>query len=520
VAACVASLLAASSAWPAEGDRRAPARLLDVLEYRVEGSTRLSPAELEATVRPYLGLLRSLDDVEKARAAVEKAYQDAGFQSVTVALPPQTVREGIVTLAVTEGRVGRLRVRGARWFLPSEIRAQAPSLAEGTVPNFNEVVRDIVVLNQLPDRRVTPAVQVGTDPGTVDVDLNVEDHLPLHGSLGVDDKHGRDTTLLRTAASLHYDNLWQLGHSLSFSARLAPKRLDDGRVLSASYQARFPELTWLSLQLNGINHDSNITTVGGVGVAGKGYTVGSRAVFTLPGTEALFSSISVGADYKHARSVQDPPQAYPALPTTIVPMVVQYAGSHEVEGSSTQLVATLAWNIRMLSSSYGTFDSNRFKSSDAFLYGRADLTHRHTLPLDLRITGRVQGQATPDALLGSEQLSAGGADSVRGYLEAETVGDFGAVGTVELASPSLSPLWGRSQDEWRFHVFADAGWVGIHQPLPEQRRAFAPVGVGGGTRLKITRHVNAELEVGVPLRSEGVTRRHHPRYHFAASTEF
>ena len=49
----------------------------------------------------------------------------------------------MVILQVIEGKVGRLRIRGSRYFSLSQIRKQAPSLAEGTVPNFNDVTRDI-----------------------------------------------------------------------------------------------------------------------------------------------------------------------------------------------------------------------------------------------------------------------------------------------------------------------------------------------------------------------------------------
>src|SRR6266542_1972989 len=158
----------------AEAVTRTSPRTIDVNEYRVEGAHHLSAAEVEAALDPFLGPGRALEDVEAGRAALEKAYSDKGYQSVTVAVPQQTVRDGIVALHVTEGKVGRLPVRGARYFLLSEIRRQAPSVAEGTVPNFNDIVRDIVLLNQIPDRRVTPALRAGVVPGTVDVDLNVQ----------------------------------------------------------------------------------------------------------------------------------------------------------------------------------------------------------------------------------------------------------------------------------------------------------------------------------------------------------
>ena len=68
---------------------------------------------------------------EHARAALEAAYQKAGFATVSVTIPPQSISQsgGVVVVQVIERRVERLRVTGARYFLPSAVRAGAPSVA-------------------------------------------------------------------------------------------------------------------------------------------------------------------------------------------------------------------------------------------------------------------------------------------------------------------------------------------------------------------------------------------------------
>ncbi|MGK3925258.1 POTRA domain-containing protein, partial [Enterococcus faecium] len=91
---------------------------------------------------------------EKARAAVEKAYQDKGLKTVSVSVPPQNALRGFVVLKVTENKVGQLRVKGSRYFDLEKIKSTAPSLREGTLPNLDkDVKKDVVALNQWPDRR-------------------------------------------------------------------------------------------------------------------------------------------------------------------------------------------------------------------------------------------------------------------------------------------------------------------------------------------------------------------------------
>src|SRR5687768_6192605 len=98
-----------------------------IREFRVLGSKELPQLEVEEAVYPFLGPGRTFDDVEKARAALEKAYQDKGYKATQVIVPEQSGRGGIVLLQTYEGRVGSLRVKGARYFLPSQVKARARS---------------------------------------------------------------------------------------------------------------------------------------------------------------------------------------------------------------------------------------------------------------------------------------------------------------------------------------------------------------------------------------------------------
>jgi hemolysin activation/secretion protein len=126
---------------------------------------RLTQAEIGEAVYPFLGPGRTIEHVEGARAAVEALYKEKGFQTVNVEVPDQDARRGIVLLKVNENTVGRLRVKGSRYFSLAEIKKRAPSLAEGNLPNFNEITKDILALNTWADRRVTPSLHAGVEPG-------------------------------------------------------------------------------------------------------------------------------------------------------------------------------------------------------------------------------------------------------------------------------------------------------------------------------------------------------------------
>jgi len=509
----------------------APARF-DIDEFRVEGADSLPQIEVEAAVYPYLGPQRTADDVEKARAAVEKAYHDKGLQTVSVAVPQQDAQRGFIVLRVGESRVGRLRVKGSRYFDTAAIKKNVPSLGEGSLPNFKEVTKDIVSLNRWPDRRVTPALRAGVAPGTVDVDLNVEDTFPLHGSLELNNRQSPSTTPLRASISAHYDNLWQLGHSATVTFQEAPLNPKDAMVLSGSYLAR-TDLDWLSVLVYGLKSDSSVATVGGSNVVGPGQVIGGRAVITLPTKGDLFHTLSLGVDWKDFQQTLTLGRDSFSSPVSYVPLVASYGATWQVEGRLTQLNAAITAGLRGIGSSPDEFDAKRFKATANFIHLHADLSHTQDLPQGFQLYGKMQGQITDQPLVSSEQISLGGQDTIRGYLESEVLGDYGIAGTAELRTPNLAPYLEQKLanpggtpikynafDEMRFFTFADAGMVRLREPLTDQQNQFDLASYGVGVRVKTLRYLNGVFFVGVPLTSQQVTVANHPRVSFRVWGEF
>jgi hemolysin activation/secretion protein len=509
----------------------APARF-DIGEYRVEGADNLPQIEVETAVYPFLGPNRTPEDVEKARAALEKAYHDKGFQTVGVSVPQQDAQRGFVVLKVAENKVGRLRVKNSRYFDLANIKQHAPSLQEGKLPDFQAVTKDIGALNKWPDRRVTPALRAGITPGTVDVDLNVEDTFPMHGSLELNDRQSPSTTPLRLSASLRYDNLWQLGHSISASYQVAPMNPDDAMVISGSYMAR-TDYDWLNVLVYGLKSTSSVATVGGANVIGPGQVIGARGVITLPTRGDLFHTISIGADYKNFEQTLSLGNDSFSSPVTYVPLVAAYSATWQGEGHLTQLNATITAGLRGIGSSPDEFDVKRYKATESFITLRADVAHTQDLPGGAQLFGKIQGQIADQPLVSSEQISFGGHDTVRGYLESEVLGDYGAAGTLELRTPNIAPYMEQKLDnppgepvkfnafnDWRFFGFVDAGRARIHEPLVEQQSQFDLASYGFGTRWKSLTYLNGTVFVGLPLISQQVTRADSARVSFRIWGEF
>ena len=496
------------------------ATLMYIREYRVLGARELPRLEIEEAVYPYLGPGRTANDVEQARAALEKAYEAKGYQGAAVQIPSQHARGGIVVLQVNEGKVGQLRVKGARYFLPSHIKARARSLAEGRAVNFNDVTRDVIALNQLADRQVTPVLRAGAQPGTLDVDLTVKDKLPLHGNLELNNRYSAATTPLRLSGSLSYANLWQAGHTIGASFQISPEDRDDSKVLSGYYIARFATPEWLSVLLQAVKQDSNVNTLGSIAVAGRGEVFGARAIITLPPGKEFYQSVNFGFDYKHFEQEIDVAGTTTLTPITYYPLSAAYTATWAPKGAVTELNAGVTFGVRGTGSRSDEFEDNRFDADANFIHLRGDLSHTRDLPGGFEAFGKVQGQIADQALVNSEQFAGGGLATVRGYLEAEALGDNAVFGTLELRSPTLLGWLPWKGNEWRIYLFADGGALNLHSPLPEQESSLRLASIGIGSRMQLADHLNGSVDIALPLIGQTQTNAHEPFLTFRVWADF
>ena len=492
-----------------------------IREYRVEGARRLKNLEVEEAVYPFLGPARTPDDVDKARAALEKVYHDKGLQTVSVLVPQQDPRRGVIRLEVVEGKVGRLRVNGARFFLPSQIKREAPSLAQGKVPDMNQVAKEIVGLNRLADRRVTPVLRQGVEPGTVDIDLNVEDKLPLHGSLELNNRYSSNTTPLRLNGALSYANLFQLGHTAGLNVQLAPENVHDALVFSGYYMARVSD--GVSLMLQGTKQNSDVSTLGGAAVGGRGNTLGLRVLRDLPSGAKFYQSFNFGIDYKQSQeSIVIGPSTI-ATPITYYPLCANYGATWLADNSFTEFNSSLNFHLRGLGSGGQDFANKRYNADGSYVYIRGDVAHTHDLSGGSQVFGKIQGQLASQPLVNAEQFAGGGLGTARGYLEATALGDNGLFGTVELRSPSLIGTPGKTgtrADEWRFLAFADAGVLGICDALPSQQQSYNFASAGAGMRIKLHNHFNGSVDAAVPFIDQTDASAGHVRITFRGWAEF
>jgi hemolysin activation/secretion protein len=511
-----------SDAASAPGVAAAPATVpnarFDVREYRVLGNSVLSNRDIETVLYPLLGDRKTIDDVQTARGALEKAYHDRGFATVFVDIPEQEVSESIVRLRVTEGRLHSVHISGARYFSERKIVAALPAATPGAVPNFSALQGQLNVVNaQTPDLAVVPVLKAGPTPGTVDMALKVSDKLPLHGSVELNNQYTPDTRPLRVIANLSYNDLFQHFDTLVAQYQTAPQEVSQVDVVAINYAwGELPDAWHPSVYF--IDSNSNVPTVGTVGVLGAGQIYGARLGFPLPGALARTQSLTLGLDYKHfSQSIGVAGGPPIETPISYVNLSLAYAGAWSAQALDGAFATTANFGPRGAPNDPNEFADKRYQGRANYFYVKVDGSLLLHLPLGLRLLLRADGQWTAEPLITNESFVATGADGVRGYLEAEVLADRGIKGSLQLQSPVLH--W-RTLPLGDLFTFYDVARAEVIDPLPGQAALTNISSWGAGLHLLPGKAVTGIFTWANPLANAPYTPSGHSRVLFVVRGAF
>jgi hemolysin activation/secretion protein len=509
-------LVASSQAWAAEPT-------FDILAYEIEGNTVLPADKVEAAVLPFMGPQRSMKDVEAARTALEQLYQQGGYLTVLVDIPEQRITEGVVRLAVLEGRVGGLYVMGSRYHSQGWIRSRVPELASGEVPDFNRVQQQLAGLNRSNDRQVQPVLRPGRLPGTVDVDLQVRDSLPLSASVELHNNHSHDTDEARASATLRYDNFLQRDHAISLTFLTAPREPQQSKVWVFNYTA--PLGTGDSLNLSYTHSNSDVETLGSTQVLGGGHTYSLRRQLGWATADG-YRSLGYGLDYKNLQE-----QAALSTPVRYLPFQATFADQWS------DRTEQVNWNVGLTAASQhllqrqvycptpqgdaydDQFNCKRAGASGSFGVIKADARWRHRFTPEQSVALRLAGQVASGPLISAEQYSLGGADSVRGYYESEVNGDNAVLGSFEWQGPGLVKELPLPQALLTPLVFFDIARGYTLLPLAGQASHGSLASTGLGLRLN-SRDLDLSLDLASPLHATQYSPRGELRLHARAAARF
>ncbi|MEW6248597.1 MAG: POTRA domain-containing protein [Nitrospirota bacterium] len=526
----------------------------DIKAFIVEGSSLLSPEKINGVLDQHRGSGKTIADIEKARHELERAYQALGYPTVIVIIPEQTIENGVVRLTVVESRIGEVRMVGNTYYSRYNILAKLPSLRPGALIHEPTLVKELDAVNVNPDRKITPVLKPGTETGTVDVELKVNERLPLHARMIGDNKGPFTTPANRLTAEVQYTNLWDEDHILTLQTTQTPEDWGAVQAYGFSYVAPImgPQHV-LAVYASKVTSTSVLagTTLalspGDVSVAGNATIAGLRYFFPVFEGTTTTHQIALGADYKRLEKTE---ATFPGpLGTAVVlspiqytPLSLGYTGIRPDAWGITQFSVTAKgyWPIipggkkaDFAGDPADPFNKpgNRAGSTGRFAVLQAGLDRTQPLPLGFSLSLHADGQWASEPLVPAEQYFAGGMDTVRGYIQNESLGDHAVRGRAELLSPPLPEIpldrfWQRRRASslkitWKVLAFYDAVTLWVRDAPIGQKDQFRLEGIGGGVRAQLVPY-NLQLQVdqGFALQDATVTRAGDTFVHFMVSLAY
>lgn len=191
--------------------------------YQVSGNTLLPEDVVSLLLRPYIATNATIDFIYQGLSDLQKVYGDRGYPTVSVALPPQKLTNGIVQVRVVEGRLAEIRVRHNQYFSSNNLMRALPSLRTNMILNSYIFQTELDQANRNQDRQIYPQLEAGVEPGTSELDLQVKDRLPLHFKEELNNQNSPGTPDLRLNTSIAYNNLWQHENQLGFQYNFSPE---------------------------------------------------------------------------------------------------------------------------------------------------------------------------------------------------------------------------------------------------------------------------------------------------------
>ena len=521
-AAALAVLLGAAAVASAQSTVR-------VSGFQVTGNTLIDRARVDAVLMPLLGQ-RTLEDLHRAAAAVQALFEAEGYGAVVAYLPPQAGQDGLITIAVVEGKVSSIDVQGASVFSADNVKASLPALQLGRTPRLRDIDAELRIANENPSKQVQVLIKPGKRSGEADVELQVKE-LPLNRfSVGLDNTGNERTGDYRATLGWQNGNLTGHDDVLGAQLQLSPTEPQQVRVLSAGYRwplyARHLVIDTFAAYSD-IDGGSSATLAGDLRFVGRGRVFGARVGWYLPRWGEFDRRVAFGLDrrsYLNRCDIDGLPfgACGPAGESvTVSPLSLEYS-LQSAGAMPASLSVALLHNLRLGGShtSPASFEAARPGAKPAFTALRFGTSL--TWPIDEQwlLRGRLSGQWTPDALVSGEQFGLGGAQSLRGYEERELVGDMGLVASVELTGPGLlDPSGGLGA--LRPLAFMDAGLARNQGDAPcvDARSQCSAASAGIGLRYAIG-SLQARLDLAYALKTAARTQRGDARAHVAVQVGF
>ncbi|MEO8455349.1 MAG: ShlB/FhaC/HecB family hemolysin secretion/activation protein [Sphingomicrobium sp.] len=399
-----------------------------VTSLRVTGQTIFPEAELVATSGFRAGGKFNLRQLRQFAANISAYYNARGYFLAQAYLPPQDINAGAVTIAVIEGRYGKLDLNNRTNLRDGVARGVFDGLDPGDIVATAPLVRRLLLLSDIPGVVIGSTLSPGEAVGTTNLTVHIDPSRRISGSVEADNGGNRFTGAFRFGGSLNLNNPTGHGDMLSVRALASTSGLAYGR---AAYQMLVGVSTIgiayshvryeLGREFKSLEADGKADVVS---LFDSYPLVRSRAanLYALGAVEAKFFEDRLGAaDTATHRRIN-------VLSTGLSG---NYLDSFGGGGSTVYSIGTSLGELDIRSAADRAIDRATARSSGSYGKLQASFAREQNIAGPLSLYAAVRGQIASKNLDSSEKMELGGPYAVRAYPEGEAYGDEGYLATAE-----------------------------------------------------------------------------------------
>jgi len=494
-----------------------------VSQFELEGNTVFSDETLLPLTEPYTQQKSSLKKLRELTDVLTDFYRRRGYVTSRAVLSPQKVKNGLVRIQIYEGKIESIEISGLRYSKETMIRSRF-GVQVGDVLRYQDLVRGLAILNANPDRSAEIELLQGAEPAATQIDLTIVERVPFHVAYEFNNLGTPAAGELKQGIAVSMTNL--LGFDDQLSGRFDISERADSVSVSANYLLPLNSKGDLFL-FDFYNVDVEL------GDPFKSFDAKGRALIFGPTfispffiSKYLAGEFAFGFDYKRIRTTsegsiiaKDDLRVFRFGPSFI---------ENDAWGKTIWINQfQLGFAGFMGATKNDDVSASRETADGTFVQYNTTIGRAQKLWEGSELVSQMSFQFTPNRLLSSQQFRMGGLYTVRGYPEGDYLGDYGMLGSIELRIPPYFipetwqwPLTETSiYDSTKAIAFLDFGQGFLNGPKLEEESSQHLMGVGGGLRVSFNDHLQARVEVGVPVGDQSTDGKN-ARLHFILRAGF
>ncbi len=451
---------------------------VNVKRLNITSAQAYTEADLFAVSGFEPGSQLSLADLRGMAARIANHYRRNGYFVAQAYLPEQDIKDGIVTIAVIEGRYGEITLRNQTNLSDDLANSRLAGLNKGDPITSVPLENRLLLLSDLPGVTVKSTLIPGASVGASDLLVDLLPGPSVSGSVDADNAGNRYTGENRLGATVYFNNLAGLGEVASLRLLTAGSGLNYAR---AAYQMQFGNATagvaysYLDYKLG-----REFDYLGAHGTAKIASIFGSYPLIRSRNSN-LYAGLAF--DYKTFEDRYD-------LTSTDVDRKVQvlmpslYGDHRDGFGGGGFTTYALTWstgNLDIQTPEIREIDARTARSNGHYNKLSFAAMRLQRVTDSFSLYAAINGQVASKNLDSSEKMELGGVYAVRAYPEGEAYADEGYVLALE-GRLTLPKFTEQMPGEMQLIGFVDTGTVTVNRDpwfgSGSNRRTLS--GAGGG----------------------------------------